>query len=99
MHSFHHHFKSKQIDCMIADSKEFHASVQSEKVFNRSDYLLFALLTVVGYAAIAYFMTRWFAYGDWYVHPLPFWGLTLILIGRLAINQSRWWYLPFMRDR
>jgi cellulose synthase (UDP-forming) len=87
----------KKIDCMTADSKEFHASVQSEKVFTLSDYLLFALLTVVSSAAIAYFMTRWFAYGDWFAHPLPFWGLTLIVIGRLVINQSRWWYLPFMR--
>jgi cellulose synthase (UDP-forming) len=82
---------------MIADPTEFHASVQSQKVFNRSDYLLFALLTVVSSAAIAYFMTRWFAYGDWFARPLPFWGLTLIVIGRLAINQFRWWYLPFMR--
>jgi cellulose synthase (UDP-forming) len=82
---------------MISDSKEFHASVQSEKVFNLSDYLLFALLTVVSSAAIAYFIMRWFAYGDWYARPLSFWGLTLIVIGRLAINQSRWWYLPFMR--
>src|SRR5207247_6526204 len=29
--------------------------------------------------------------------PLAFGGLTLIVIGRLAINQFRWWYLPFMR--
>ena len=86
-----------EIDRMIADPKEFHGSVQSQKVFNLSDYILFALLTVVSCAVIAYFMTHWFAYGDWFAHPLPFWGLTLIVIGRLTINQFRWWYLPFMR--
>ena len=48
-------------------------------------------------AAIVYFITRWFAYGDWYHRPIAFWGLTLIIIGRLAINQFRWWYLPFMK--
>ena len=82
---------------MIADPKKFHPSVQSQKVFNLSDYLLFALLTVVSSAAIVYFMTRWFAYGDWFARPLAFWGLTLIVISRLAINQFRWWCLPFMR--
>src|SRR5437763_12873457 len=82
---------------MIADPEEFHPSVQTQKVFKPSDYLLFALLTVVSSAAIAYFMTRWFAYGDWSARPLAFWGLTLMVIGRLAINQFRWWYLPFMR--
>jgi hypothetical protein len=51
----------------------------------------------VSCAVIAYFMTHWFAYGDWFAHPLPFWGLTLIVMGRLTINQFRWWYLPFMR--
>src|SRR5919108_262134 len=87
----------KKIDCMIADSKEFHASVQSEKVFNLSDHLLFALLTALSSAAIVYFMVRWFAYGDWYSHPIGFWGLTLVVMGRLAINQLRWWHLPFMK--
>jgi len=82
---------------MIADPKEFDGSVQSQKVFNMSDYILFALLTVVSCAVIAYFMTHWFAYGDWFAHPFAFWGLTLIVIGRLTINQFRWWYLPFMR--
>jgi cellulose synthase/poly-beta-1,6-N-acetylglucosamine synthase-like glycosyltransferase len=82
---------------MVADRKEFHAYVQSRKVFNLSDYLLFALLTIVSCAIIAYFMTHWFDYGDWFAHPLPFWGLTLMLIVRLTINQFRWWYLPFMR--
>ena len=82
---------------MIADPKEFHASVQSQKVFKLSDYLLFALLTVVSSAAIAYFIANWFAYGDWFARPLAFWGLTLIVISRLAINQFRWWCLPFMR--
>ena len=82
---------------MTADLRELHASVQSEKVFEISDYLLFTLLTVVSYSAIAYFITHWFAYGDWFARPVAFWGLTLTVFGRLAINQFRWWYLPFMR--
>src|SRR5207245_9635990 len=82
---------------MIADPKEFHASVQSQKVFKLSDYLLFALLTVVSSAAIAYVIASWFAYGDWFARPLAFSGLTLIVISRLAINQFRWWCLSFMR--
>jgi len=72
-------------------------SVQSEKVLNLWDYSLFSLLTVLASASIVYFMTRWFSYGDWHHQPIAFWGLTLIVIGRLAINQCRWWSLPFMK--
>ena len=72
-------------------------SIQSEKVFNLWDYSLFSLLTVLASASIVYFMTRWFSYGDWHHQPIAFWGLTLIVIGRLAINQCRWWSLPFMK--
>jgi hypothetical protein len=42
-------------------------------------------------------MAGWFAHEDWYARPFAFWGLTLIIAGRLAINQLRWWCLPFMR--
>lgn len=72
-------------------------SVQSERIFDLWDYLVFTILTVLVSAAIIYFMAHWFAYGDWYHRPIAFWGLTLIIIGRLAINQFRWWYLPFMK--
>ena len=76
---------------------ESHEFVQSQRAFKLSDYPLFALLTVLSSAAIIYFVAQWFAYGDWYSHPIGFWGLTLVLMGRLAINQFRWWYLPFMK--
>lgn len=71
--------------------------VQSQRTFRLWDYPLFALLTTFSSAAIIYFMARWFAYGDWYSYPIGFWGLTLGVVGKLAINQFRWWYLPFMK--
>ena len=72
-------------------------SLQSEKVFNLWDYSLFSLLTVLASSSIVYFTAGWFAYDDWHHQPIAFWGLTLVLIGRLAINQVRWWCLPFMK--
>jgi cellulose synthase (UDP-forming) len=86
----------KQCDPMITPG-EFHQSVRSERVFKPWDYLLFAVLTAASCALILYFMARWFAHGDWYSRPFAFWGLTLIILGRLAVNQFRWWTLPFMR--
>jgi cellulose synthase (UDP-forming) len=82
---------------MITDMRECHESVQSQKVFKLWDYPLFALLTAVSFAAILYFMAGWFAHEDRYARSLAFWGLTLIITSRLAINQFRWWSLPFMR--
>jgi cellulose synthase (UDP-forming) len=82
---------------MIIDIRECHEFVQSEKVFKPWDYPLFAVLTAASFAAILYFMAGWFAHEDWYARPLAFWGLTLIITSRLAINQFRWWSLPFMR--
>jgi Glycosyltransferase like family 2 len=82
---------------MITGMRECHESVQSQKVFKRWDYALFAVLSVASCAVIPYFVLHWFAYGDWFAHPVTFWGLTLILISKLTINQLRWWYLPFMR--
>jgi Glycosyltransferase like family 2 len=82
---------------MIGDMRETSESVQSEKVLKSSDYPLYGLLTAATSAAILYFIARWFAYEDWYARPFAFWGLTLIIAGRLAINQLRWWCLPFMR--
>jgi cellulose synthase (UDP-forming) len=83
---------------MMSGTSDFHESVQSEHVFKLRDYVSFTLLTVVSYAAIIYFMVRWFSYDDWYNRPIAFWGLTLIIIGRLAIHQFRWWHLPFMKQ-
>src|SRR5688572_3066839 len=82
-------------EALIAGRRD--ESVKSEKVFKLWDYSLFSLLTVLASATIVYFIARWFAYDDWYHQPIAFCGLTLVLIGRLAINQLRWWCLPFMK--
>ncbi len=68
-----------------------------QKVFTKSDYLMFFLLTVVNYIAIIYFMGLWFSSGDWSVYPVTFLLLTLIFIAKLSISQLRWWVLPFMK--
>lgn len=70
--------------------------ILQQKVFTKSDYLTFSLLTVVSYAAIIYFMGLWFSTGDWSVYPLTFLLLTLIFFAKLSISQLRWWVLPFM---
>ncbi len=69
----------------------------SKMVFEWWDHIIFAVLTLASAAAIAYVLRSWFAFGDQYSTPLIFWPLTLILLGRLGVNQLRWWVLPFMR--
>lgn len=79
------------------NTKEFHNSVISQqRVFTRSDYLSFAFLTVLNYAAIVSFMTPWFSSEGWAFYPLKFWLITLIFFIKLSVSQLRWWVLPFM---
>jgi cellulose synthase (UDP-forming) len=80
---------------MILDPKG--VSVQSERVFTRCDYLLFTVLTILASGTIVHFMAQWLANSDWFYSPIAFWGITLIGAGKLASNQLRWWYLPFMK--
>jgi len=70
-------------------------SIQCEKVFSQRDCLLFAGLTILLSGAILNFMAQWLANGDY--SQLAFWGITLIGFGKIASNQLRWWYLPFMK--
>jgi len=70
-------------------------SVQSEGVFSQGDHLLFAGLTVLVSCAILNFAVQWLANGDY--SQIVFWGVTLIGCGKIASNQLRWWYLPFMK--
>jgi cellulose synthase (UDP-forming) len=73
------------------------ARVRTRTVFTRWDFLLFALLTGMTYTAILSSLIHWFSYGDWRGHPVAFWGVTLLILSRLATHQLRWWVLPCMR--
>lgn len=78
-----------------SEKKNNHAA--SEKIFNITDYFLFSLLTLLTYSVFGLFLAQWFALEDWFLHPVTFWGLTLILFSRFATSQFRWWLLPFLR--
>lgn len=71
--------------------------IQSDRVFRRWDYIVFGLLTAVTWAALARFLIYWFSLEDWRLHPISFWGLTLVLFAFVGINQFRWFLLPAMR--
>jgi hypothetical protein len=45
------------------------------------------------------FITRWFAEGDWYARPLAFWGLIVIITGRLVTNQFGWVFAVHEKTR
>jgi cellulose synthase (UDP-forming) len=67
-----------------------------ERLFTRADAIVFALLTCSSVAAIAFFLARWFALGDWFTHPISFSVLTLIAFSKIANSMARWFTLPFM---
>ncbi len=47
-------------------------TLMTERVFKRWDYPIFAALTVVILATLAYFLVYWFSRRDWIYYPLPF---------------------------
>ncbi|MEP6902064.1 MAG: glycosyltransferase family 2 protein [Actinomycetota bacterium] len=70
--------------------------ITQEKVFARLDYLVFTILTIISYVIFGYIITIWIATGDWFRNPFTFWLLAIIFLVKLAVNQLRWWLLPFM---
>jgi cellulose synthase (UDP-forming) len=93
---------------MMTSTEERHARSQArvanESVFVRWDYLVFALLTALNFAAMGYFLVQWFGRGDLafhpgspLLHPLIFLVLTACMGLSLALYQSRWLTLPLMR--
>jgi cellulose synthase (UDP-forming) len=69
----------------------------SEKLFKKSDYVFFTILTLLNFSAIAYFMVYWFSSNEWRDHPLIFSIITLILSAILVNSQGRWFVLLYMR--
>jgi cellulose synthase (UDP-forming) len=72
-------------------------AVSSRKVFQGVDYLVFSMLTLLSYGTVIWFMADWFSYRDYIARPLVFWGLSVVLLGRVATMQYRWWQLPLMK--
>lgn len=71
--------------------------VQTELVFKRWDYLIFATLTAAMLAALANFFIYWFSHRDWVGYPLPFAIMTGGFLLYLFLIHIRWLCLPFMR--
>jgi len=72
-------------------------TVTSERVFRRWDYPIFAVLTVVNVAAVAWFLRYWFGHADSTAHLIAYAVLTMSLLLGVAMFESRWLALPLMR--
>ena len=72
-------------------------AVSTEPVFTAWDYPIFALLTMLNLAAVAYLLIRWFSWGDLATHPLLFILMTFGLLLTLGMYQLHWLSLPLMR--
>jgi cellulose synthase/poly-beta-1,6-N-acetylglucosamine synthase-like glycosyltransferase len=72
-------------------------TVLTEQVFKWWDYLLYAALSCLGFAAIAFFLFSWFQLREWRTVPAIMVVLTLMVLVILVNNQSRWFLLPWMR--
>ena len=71
-------------------------STLNRKIFRRQNFVAFALITLVTYIAIFFTLRHWIESYDRAFDPFTFWPISLIFAGKLLINQSRWWLLPFM---
>src|SRR5262249_30816033 len=69
----------------------------SEKLFRKSDYIFFTILTLLNFSAIVYLMIYWFSSNEWREHPVIFSIITLILSAVLVNSQGRWFVLLYMR--
>jgi cellulose synthase (UDP-forming) len=81
----------------VTTLKSDQATVISERVFKRWDYLIFAVLSGAILCSIAYFPVYWFSLRDWMYFPIPFTIMTLGFLLNLAMHQMRWLTLPLMR--
>ncbi len=86
------HMKAEQ------KAKHDYVTVVSEKVFTLRDYSVFAVVSILGIAAILYFYSHWFLFhDDWPNHPIFYAVLGLSISASLLSNQARWFLLPMMR--
>ncbi len=72
-------------------------SVVSEQVLQPRDRLVFWVLTVLGNAAIVFFLFSWFQLPAWGAYPFVMVVLFAILAVFLLNNLGRWWILPSMK--
>src|SRR5919198_2931070 len=81
----------------MGHNRNMSSTVSTEKVFQTIDYVLFTLLTFVGFGAIFYFMIFWFSFKDYLCSPMIFSTMTIMLVVMLVNEQCRWFILPYMR--
>src|SRR6266496_4522538 len=73
-------------------------TVAMERVFAWWDYVVFLVLSCLGFAAIAFFLSSWFRLREWSTVPAIMVVMTLMVLVILVNNQSRWFLLPWMRS-
>jgi hypothetical protein len=73
------------------------ATVETETVFLWWDYLVYAGLTGLTLAAIAYFLSYWLTLSAWGAYPVLLACLTMTAAVLLINHQARWFLLPWMR--
>jgi cellulose synthase/poly-beta-1,6-N-acetylglucosamine synthase-like glycosyltransferase len=71
--------------------------VVSDPVLQPKDRLVYWVLTVLGCAAIAFFLFSWFKLPAWGEHSFAMVVLFAILAVFLISNLGRWWVVPFMK--
>ena len=77
--------------------KSLSTKVNNVVVFNKIDYIIFTLLTLMILYTILYFFFHWFSFRDLFYHTVNFSILTVVLSIVLINNLGRWFLLPFMK--
>jgi cellulose synthase (UDP-forming) len=72
-------------------------SVCARRVFRAGDDAVFALLTLLNFVAIALCLVLCWSSTVWKQAPLLCMGLISLSAGVIAIQQVRWWLLPWMK--
>ena len=71
--------------------------VRARRIFRPRDVAVFVLLTLVNIVSFSYCVAVWSSRQAWNQAPLLMGGLVLLLAGAIAIQQVRWWLLPWMK--
>lgn len=71
--------------------------VRDERVLRPLDYGVFALLTGVNVAAVAYFARYWFALEDRQTHSVVFTAATVLIAAGIVVVHARWFLLLLMK--
>ncbi len=71
--------------------------VVDRRVFQRQDFWIFGVLSLLQAAAVGWFAFGWVRDAHWTAHPVLLIVLSTLIFGQLAMHLMRWLVLPRMR--